>query len=188
MIIIIAVIILILTALGLIFFRVTGEKFKPTADKQVQHDQLNALLDDAGFAYERDGDYFYSLRNCWQRECGYCKLYDEGCRELYMITDAEPIEFTYDGKRWLIEFWKGQYGITTGAEIGIYRTEREDISSPDFTGTFYEAIPDAEMMPMSFTLRKRGRTLLSRSDRHWWLTGFILGEFSQPKSLTMDAE
>ena len=32
------------------------------------------------------------------------------------IIDCEPIYFSYGGKRWLIELWKGQYALTTGAE------------------------------------------------------------------------
>ena len=163
-------------------------RFRPTENKQAQQNKINDILTDAGFAYERNGDYFYSIHNCWQRECGYCRLYDEGCPAFNMIIDCEPVEFTYDGKRWLIELWKGQYGITTGGEIGLYYTTCPDVKSARFTGTFYDAVPDDEMMQMSFVLKKHGRVLLRRSDRHFWLTGFVLGEFSQPSSLTMDAE
>lgn len=34
-------------------------------------------------------------------------------------------------------------------------------------------------------LRKNGKNLFLRSDLHWWLTGFVLGEFSEPHELTM---
>ena len=47
-----------------------------------------------------------------------------------MVTQFEPIYFDYDGKTWLIEFWKGQYGINTGAEIGIYHTDTEGKTKP----------------------------------------------------------
>lgn len=88
----------------------------------------------------------------------------------------------------LIELWKGQYGITTGAEIGIYNTTREDINTEKFKGTFYETIQDNERMPLSFVLRKNGKVLLRRGELHWWLTGFVLGEYSSTDSLTMDAK
>jgi hypothetical protein len=39
---------------------------------------------------------------------------------------------------------------------------------------------------MSFTFRKKGNLLFSRSGYHWWLTGFKLGEFSKPSELSMD--
>ena len=66
-----------------------------------------------------------------------------------MIMDCEPVEFSYGGKRWLIELWKGQYGITTGGEIGIYNTKREDIDHEKFKGTFYENIQDDERLLLS---------------------------------------
>jgi len=45
-------------------------------------------------------------------------LYDEAAAPLGMIVDCEPIHFEYKGKRWLIQFWKGQYDLPTGAEVG----------------------------------------------------------------------
>ncbi|NLK75135.1 MAG: DUF4474 domain-containing protein [Clostridiales bacterium] len=153
-------------------------------------EQLNQLNDDLkpfGFAYDPYQDIFYSLLNCWQREVGYCRLYDEATAPLSMIIDCEPIRFEYAGKRWMIEFWKGQYGMTTGGEIGIYYTSGPDINIPGlFNGTFYHCVKDQDRINMSFVLRKNGNILFTRSDYHWWLTGFKLGEFSYPSELTMD--
>lgn len=118
---------------------------------------------------------------------GYCRLYDEVSPGFHMVMHCEPVAFSYNNKRWLIEFWKGQYGITTGGEIGIYNTEKEDITVEGFTGPFYESVQDSEMLPMSFTLRKYEKPLFSCSAVHWWLTGFRPGEFSFPDSLSMDA-
>lgn len=181
--IIIAVIIILFIALSLF---VHIKHFKPNPDKAEQQKQLNDALNAAGFAYNYREDYFYSLKDCWQRKAGYCRLYDESSPLFNMIIDCEPITFSYGGKRWLIELWKGQYGITTGAEIGIYNTEREDIKSERFTGTFYEPISDDEQLDMSFVLLKNGKKLLKRKARHWWLTAFKLGEFSEKDSLVMN--
>ena len=188
-IIIIAAAVLILAVL--IFFivwKVRSHRFRPNPDKCRQKEELDADIEEAGFAYEINGDYFYSLMNCWQRQVGYCRLYDEGAPLFNMIFDCEPVTFSYAGKRWLIELWKGQYGITTGAEIGVYNTEREDIDTDKFKGTFYENITNDEMLKLSYILRKNGRVILRRKALHWWLTGFKLGEFSKPESLTMDAK
>lgn len=161
----------------------------PAGTDQLQKQkELNAVLKDTGFAYEKNGDYFYSLMNCWQRDMGYCRLYDEAAPLFNMVMDCEPIPFSYGGKRWLIELWKGQYGITTGGEIGIYNTEKEDIDADRFRGTFYESVSDNEMLGLSFVLKKKGKVILRRKAVHWWLTGFKLGEFSDPDELTMDAE
>lgn len=162
--------------------------FRPTESKATQLKELNEALKPAGFAYNMKEDYFYSLHDCWQREVGYCRLYDEGAPFFNMIIDCEPITFSYGGKRWLIELWKGQYGIATGAEIGIYNTIREDIHTEKFTGTFYEAISDAEQMELSFILRRNGKILLKRKALHWWLTAFKPGEFSEKDSLSMEAK
>lgn len=143
-------------------------------------------LGSTGFTYDKRQDIFYSLLDPWQREYGYCRLYDEAAAPLSMIIDCEPIRFEYAKKKWMIEFWKGQYGMTTGSEVGVFNTEESDLDIPNFfTGTFYHSADNADMLPITFTLFKNGKPLFSRSDRHWWLTGFILGEFSEPSELKM---
>lgn len=150
-------------------------------------EELNRDLKPFGFAYEPSQDIFYSLMDCWQRNFGYCRLYDEATATFSMIIDCEPIYFKYGGKKWLIEFWKGQYGMTTGGEVGIYNTTGPEINIPGiFNGTFYNCVKDEERINMSFAFRKNGNLIFTRSGYHWWLTGFKLGEFSQPSELTMD--
>lgn len=39
----------------------------------------------------------------FQRDLGYCKLYDDSAATMDMIIGCEPIYFTYGGKDWLIE-------------------------------------------------------------------------------------
>lgn len=185
--IIIICIILIILAVIFTVWLIRKHRFRPGTNQLEKQAELNADLKDAGFAYEMNGDYFYSLMNCWQRDVGYCRLYDEAAPLFNMIMDCEPVTFAYGGKRWLIELWKGQYGITTGGEIGVYNTERGDIEDDRFTGTFYESIEDDERLGLSFVLKKNGKVILRRKDVHWWLTGFKLGEFSEPNALTMDA-
>ena len=150
-------------------------------------DKLEEAIEIAGYYYEAKQDIFYSNMDAWQRDMGYCRLYDEASVPLGMIIDCEPIEFEYDGKRWLIEFWKGQYDLTTGGEIGIYTTKTPDLNIPGiFNGPFYHSAQNEDILQMFFSLKKKGRTLLTREDTHWWLTGFKLGEFSEPSELTMD--
>ena len=159
--VLIIIAVIFLAALLLLFsvWRVRTRHFRPSSDKQRQQNELNAELEETGFAYELKGDYFYSLMDCWQRETGYCRLYDEAAPLFNMIMDCEPVTFFYAGKRWLIELWKGQYGITTGAEIGVYHTAREDMDTDKFKGTFYEAIQDNEMLKMSYVLRRNGKKI-----------------------------
>lgn len=150
---------------------------------------LNKDLEPFGFAYYPPQDIFYSNMVCWQRECGYCEFYDEASAALSMIIDCEPIYFNYEGKKWLIEFWKGQYGLNTGCEIGIYTTTGPNLNIPGyFNGTFYHSAVDEDRMVMGFSLYKNGKLLFYRKDLHWWLTGFKLGEFSNPSELVMHLE
>lgn len=182
-----AALVVVLSIIGLVLF-IRSRRFKPNPDKLQQQNELNDDLKSVGFAYDYNNDYFYSLHDCWQRDAGYCKLYDEGAPFFNMIMDCEPITFEYGGKRWLIELWKGQYGITTGAEIGVYNTVGEDIQSEKFTGTFYEPISDEEQLDLAFVLYKNGKKLMKRKAHHWWLTAFKLGEFSEKDSLIMSAK
>lgn len=140
----------------------------------------------AGFLYDQNQDIFYSPIDCWQRQYGYCRLYDEALAPLGMIADCEPIYFVYDQHIWLIEFWKGQYGMTAGGEIGIYRANEPATNHPDiYRNWFYECISDDQLMDMSMELRKSGEVLIKRQARHWWLNGFRLGEFSETSELTL---
>jgi hypothetical protein len=149
---------------------------------------ITRLLEDTGYAYDRQQNIFYSTPNPWQRKYGFCSLYDAWATPLGMVYDCEPVRFEYNGKRWLIELWKGQYGITVGGEIGIYNTAGPDIHIPGiFKGPYYRSAGDDEALDMAYTLFRNGEALFTRAERHWWLTGFILGECFEPSSLTMEA-
>lgn len=148
---------------------------------------LNADLEPFGFIYDEQQDIIYSGMYPWQRELGYCRLYDEAALALNMAIQSEPIYFSYNNRRWLIEFWKGQYGMTTGGEVGIYVTDKEDISVPGmFEGPFFECVSDEERILMQYIFYKNKRPLFSRKEYHWWLTGFDVGRFTNPSRLTME--
>jgi hypothetical protein len=171
------------------YYTYTKNAYFTRMSKSSKLEELNKDLEPFGFAYYPKQDIFYSIMNGWQRDYGYCELYDEGAATFSMIIDCEPIRFEYAGKKWLIEFWKGQYGLNTGCEIGIYSTKGPNLNIPGFfDGTFYFSASDEDHLPLSFTLKKNGGFLFTRSEKHWWLTGFRLGEFSYPSELTMDVD
>lgn len=154
--------------------------------KGTDFSSVNESLDVIGYAYDPNQDIFYSTLNPWQKDFGYCRLYDEAAAPLGMIIDCEPIYFDYGGKRWMIEFWKGQYDLTTGCEIGVYTTERPELNIPGvFNGTFYNFPGSGDFLNMSYSLLKKGKPLFIRKGMHWWLTGFKLGVFSEPSELSM---
>lgn len=150
---------------------------------------INKALNIYGFLFDVKQDIVYSSINPIQRKFGYCKLYDELAPSLNMIIECEPIYFQYQGRRWLIEFWKGQYGMTTGGEVGVYVTDKADIDIPGiFTGTFYESVSDKELLQMQYILKKDGKPIIERKEKHWWLTGFDVGIFSKPEKLTLEIQ
>ena len=135
-----------------------------------------------GFAYNSEKDIFYSTKNAWQKNFGYTRYYDIFAPIFRMIIDTEPVKFNYNNKNWLITFWKGQYGIVTGAEIGIYYTNQQKITKR----TIYLPVDDSKMLNMDLVLYKNGEIITKANAKHWWLAIFKLGMFSNPKELTMD--
>lgn len=140
---------------------------------------VNSMLEPFGFMFDVDQDIIVSKHDCWQKDMGYRDLYDSKATHFNMVMDSLPICFNYDNKEYRIEFWKGQYGITTGAEIGVYVRDHSDLPK------HYHAASDEECLDMYFTLTKKCQ-LFSRCDKTWWLTGFDLGIFSQPRNLIMN--
>ncbi len=143
-------------------------------------EEVNKVLYPFGFAFDLNQDIVISRNDAWQREVGFCNLYDLKAPFFNIVTDAEPIYFVYREKEYRLEFWKGQYGITTGAEIGLYVREK---NSKDIKG-FYRSVSDFERLQMGFMLYDNC-FLFSRSDCSWWLTGFDVGKFSHPRDLTL---
>lgn len=145
---------------------------------------LSKLIEPMGFAYDPKQDIFLSRTDAWQRDYGYSSLFDRTAPFFQMVFDCEPIYFDYEGKTWMIELWKGQYGINTGCELGIYRADAL-LSSSERKRFHFHAITDEEMLPVHIDFHKKGRLLFTLSERHWWLAGFCMGLFSQPRQLQM---
>ena len=151
-----------------------------------KYTQLDSLLSPFGYYYNSRGDFISSLNDSWQRHFGYAAFFDKAAPHFNMVFDALPIYFDYQGKTWLIELWKGQYGINTGGEIGIYRAD-EIIPKGQRKAELFQAVSDADMLPLSFELYKNNSSLLTVSKSTWWLTAFCMGQFSQPADLYLSA-
>ena len=130
----------------------------------------------AGFAWDRHQGIWYSLMNPKQRNFGYCDLYDTLAPLAGIFISHKKMPFYYDGKNWMIWLWKGQYGITIGAEIGIYVYTKGHWIEKTTGKNFYRCATDDERIKMSFTLYKNGKKMFKRGyQTHWWLTGFKPG-------------
>lgn len=153
----------------------------PSAEKYCK---LNALIHPWGFVYLPSQDILTSGLDAWQREFGYHALFDRTAPHFHMVFDCEPVYFDYQGRTWMIEFWKGQYGINIGGEIGIYYAD--SIVLPERYGdTYFHSADDNHLLLLSMALYERGECLLEVSQYHWWLTGFSMGKYSEPENLEM---
>ena len=167
---------------------ITMEKNICDGDWEPESD-LGRAVYAAGFFYLPGEDIICSTLNNVQRLGGYCRGYDEAAIAIHSVIDCEPIYFCYDGYEWMIELWKGQYGIETGCEIGVYYKEQDkplSIAEETVLGKLYSCVPDERMLELRFTLCKNDRQLFARGwERHWWLTGFRWGLLSEPEQLQM---
>lgn len=146
---------------------------------------LNELAEPLGYSYDIRQDVFTSTTDAWQKEFGYGAAYDTLAPLLNMVIDSQPVYFDYDGKTWLVEFWKGQYGINSGCELGVYHADR--ILSPSERNTaIFPAIGQDEYMDLSIELLRGGRLVAAKRGRHWWQTIFCMGIFLQPRDLFMN--
>lgn len=147
--------------------------------------QLSSLCEPHGFSYQDSQDVFITRHDAWQRSFGYSEFYDLAAPSLGMAFQCEPVYFNYQGKTWLVEFWKGQYGIKTGAEAGIYCA---DSTIPPLLRrqTVFQAASPEEMLPLKLCLRDNQRHLFTISNTHWWLGGFRMGTCCLPEDLSLD--
>ena len=145
---------------------------------------LNELTEPLGYCYDARQDIFTSTTDAWQKRFGYGAIYDKFAPLLNMVIDSQPVYFDYDGKTWLIEFWKGQYGINTGCELGIYHAD-EIIPPSRRKTTLFSAVEKNEYLDMSVELIRNGKVIAIKKGRHWWQTIFSMGVFSQPEELFM---
>ena len=136
---------------------------------------------DAGFSYDQNQGIIYSRMSPYpfQYALGHCWAYDETSAPLSMIIDCERFYFPCQGYQWLIELWKGQYGLETGCEIGLYSRNTNGRWVPP-QASWYPGVAPAQMLQMSLRLYTPDGLLLHRGPmQHWWLTGFKWGKFQK---------
>lgn len=153
---------------------------------------LDDIIQPLGYSYVPAQDLFTSRVDAWQREFGYCGFYDDAAVWLGMVFDCLPVYFNYHGRTWLIELWKGQYGINLGCEMGVYHADRL-LNENERKHALFHAVENEEMPELCLTLSETGRKRPGRGGnilaklcaRHWWLTAFRMGCFARPADLQL---
>lgn len=147
---------------------------------------LKAALKPSGFTYDPQNDIITSTLHPWQRDFGYEGLYDEGAPYFSMILETLPVYFNYQDRTWLIQLWKGQYGISAGSEIGVYHSDKI-IPKKKRREAHFESVTDQELLFLSANLCHRRKPMFRIEKWHWWLTGFTVGEYIRADELVMEA-
>ncbi len=138
----------------------------------------------AGYLYDPDEKCFYTSSDPWQRKVGYNEIFDVISPVTFIDFDTVRFGFDYNDKNWIIQMWKGQYGLFFyGAEIGVYN------KPADRTIEHYDSVPDEDRLMMSMDFYNKDVRKFSRPYySYWWCTGFIPGNvFGAFSNLRVDA-
>lgn len=137
------------------------------------------------YQYSYVDDYYYTNdKEAWQYNFGFGKIYDYAAPYFLLEYDYIRIFFTYAGKDWMLQMWKGQYGMLFyGGEIGIYTRTHDDDRNPEWT--FYHCPDESNWLMMEMTLYHENlkgeyvREFTREYDKYWWCTGFKNGHLRQ---------
>ena len=130
-------------------------------------------------------DYYYTNdKEAWQYDFGFGKIYDLFAPYLLLEYDYIRVFFVYENKDWMLQMWKGQYGmIFYGGEIGIYNREHSEKGVNDWT--FFKCPGEEDWLNMEMTLYHQEtngswtREFTREYDKYWWCTGFKNGSLRQ---------
>lgn len=134
-----------------------------------------------------------------QRKFGFNKMYDHGAGLANFYLDTIRIYFTYEGKDWLIELWKGEYAMASvGCEIGFYYNDKPSSSTNGpldasiGESKYFKAVEDKDAMYCSMELWQYVRATASEPIKRidfgrrkcWWAASFENGVLEQHSDRT----
>lgn len=133
------------------------------------------------YQYSYIDDYYYTNdKEAWQYDFGFGKVYDVAAPYILLEYDYIRIFFTYEDKDWMLQMWKGQYGlIFYGGEIGIYNREHSEEGVSEWA--MYDCPAEEDWLMMEMTLYHKDingrfvREFTREYDKYWWCTGFKNG-------------
>ena len=153
-----------------------------------QNNFLRNLLEDKqvlSYQYSYIDDYYYTNdKDAWQYDFGFGKIYDFVSPYILLEYDYIRVFFTYENKDWMLQMWKGQYGLVFyGGEVGIYTKEHSDKGIDEWT--FFNCPAEEDWINMEMTLWHEdingnwNREFTREYDKYWWCTGFKNGHLRQ---------
>jgi hypothetical protein len=135
-----------------------------------------------GFVLDPHQFTMLNQRPAFQWILGFNEIYDVFPWVMNVWTDSIRVTFNYDNRDWLIQFWKGGYGmfLATGGEIGIYTRVL------NFPIKHYNApISQRDWMDITMHIYNRGERIFTRpspymtgdTGPYWWVSGYRLMSF-----------
>ena len=115
--------------------------------------------------------YLYSATISPQWLFGFNRMYDSFSFLIAADMDTLRCKFSYEGRDWLVQLWKGTYGagFGLGGEIGIYSKAQW------LPIEHYGSAPRKDWLGMEMSIYDRERRLFTRPfESSWWCTGFGL--------------
>lgn len=137
------------------------------------------------YQYSYIDDYYYTNdKEAWQYNFGFGKIYDFVSPYILLEYDYIRVFFTYEDKDWMLQMWKGQYGMVFyGGEIGIYNRPHSDDGVNEWT--FFNCPAEEDWLDMEMTLWHQEidgtwtREFTREYGKYWWCTGFKNGHLRQ---------
>ena len=154
-------------------------------DIETDAEEMQEILGLFGYKYDAEQNIYYTDEKAWQSNFGFTDMYDIAAPLTNMWYKTLKIDFNYDGLMWRLQWWKGQYGVLEGAELGVYTKKPENV---DFA--FYKCADEENQLDMYFEYYQTaadynaGKPLFIREyQQHWWLTGFKFGACNPTKNV-----
>jgi len=137
------------------------------------------------YQYSYIDDYYYTNdKEAWQYNFGFGKIYDFVSPYILLEYDYVRVFFTYENKDWMLQMWKGQYGmIFYGGEIGVYNRPHSEDGVGEWA--MYSCAAKEDWLGMEMTLYHQDingnyvREFTREYDKYWWCTGFKNGHLRQ---------
>ncbi len=131
-----------------------------------------------------DDYYFTNDKEAWQTNFGFGRIYDLAAPYILLEYDYVRVFFEYENKDWMLQMWKGQYGlIFYGGEIGIYNREHSEDGINEWA--MFNCPSEEDWLGMEMTLWHEeingtwNREFTREYDKYWWCTGFKNGTLRQ---------
>jgi len=122
-----------------------------------------------GFEYNVSNSMVRTATGGWQRSQGYNILFDLGAPLLGIYIDTMRIPFSYQGREWMVQIWKGMYGPSNGGEIGLYEREPGEKFQWDASETYLD---------MSMKIYQGDKLFLDSGNQNtWWMGAFHYGNY-----------